>query len=154
MANSSNQWTDFVNGGLVEQTGKLSVTNFSPRIALSYQFEDGALLYGSYTEGFRSGGFNGRSTNAYDHGPYDPEEVSSIEVGYKTVLLDQRMSLNIAAFFTTYDDKQEEVVFPALGGAGTVTIVENVEETQINGLEVEMSFIATEGLTLNASFGY
>ena len=132
----------------------LSVTNFSPRVALSYQFEDGALLYASYTEGFRSGGFNGRSTNAYDHGPYDPEEVSSIEVGYKTVLLDQRMSLNVAAFFTTYDDKQEEVVFPALGGAGTVTIVENVEEAQINGLEVEMSFIATEGLTLNASFGY
>ena len=64
------------------------------------------------------------------------------------------MSLNVAAFFTTYDDKQEEVVFPALGGAGTVTIVENVEEAQINGLEVEMSFIATEGLTLNASFGY
>ena len=154
VANSSNQWTDYVNGGLVEQTGKLSVTNFSPRVALSYQFEDGALLYASYTEGFRSGGFNGRSTNAYDHGPYDPEEVSSIEVGYKTVLLDQRMSLNVAAFFTTYDDKQEEVVFPALGGAGTVTIVENVEEAQINGLEVEMSFIATEGLTLNASFGY
>ena len=35
-----------------------------------------------------------------------------------------------------------------------MTIVENVQETQINGLEIEMSFIATEGLTLNASFGY
>ena len=154
IANSSNVYTDPETGALIPQTGKKSWDDFTPRVALSYQFETGALLYASYTEGFRSGGFNGRSTNAFDHGPYAPENVESIEFGFKSTFLEDRMMLNTALFFTKYTDKQEEVVFPALGGAGTVTIVENVGKTQINGFELELRWIPIDGLTLNANYGY
>ncbi len=154
IANSSNFYTDPNTGALIPQTGKMEWDDFSPRAAISYEFDNGNLLYASYTEGWRSGGFNGRSTNAFDHGPYDPEEVSSIELGLKSRWLDNRLQFNISGFFTTYDDKQEEVVFPALGGAGTVTIVENVQETKIDGVELDAHWVPVDGLTLNFNYGY
>lgn len=127
-------------------------TRFTPRIGLSWKRDD-TLLYANYSEGFRSGGFNGRGSSPASFGPYDPETVSNWEFGLKATLLDNRFQANLAAFFTRYRDKQEDVVFPD-PLAGTVTVVQNAANARINGFEAELRAIPVDGLTLGFNFGF
>ena len=144
--------TDPITGVQVPRTGRQSWTEVTPRVALSYRF-DQAMVYASYTEGFRSGGFNGRSTTAFTLGPYEPESVESFELGARSQWLDNRLQINATAFFTDYQEKQEDVVFPD-PVAVTQTIVQNAADATINGLELELVAIPADGLTLTASYGY
>ena len=53
------------------------------------------MAYVTYSEGFRSGGFNGRATAPGNTGPYDPETVESWEIGAKFTMFDNRFQLNL-----------------------------------------------------------
>ncbi len=132
--------------------GSQSWTKFTPRIGLSYQMDD-VLLFASYAEGFRSGGFNGRGSSPSSFGPYDPETVANWEFGLKSEWLDNRLQVNLSAFFMKYRDKQEDVVFPD-PIAGTVTIVQNAANATINGFEAEVRAMPVDGLTLGFNLGY
>lgn len=143
---------DPLTNALSPQTGKKSWSKFTPKIGVDYKLDNG-LLFASYSEGFRSGGFNGRATDPYSAGPYDPETVKNYEVGLKSTLADNRLKFNLTGFLTNYDDKQEDVVFPD-AVAGTVTVVENAARAKISGLEAEITFVAADGLTFNSNIGY
>ena len=134
-------------------TGRATWNKFTPKVGLSYAPNDDILLYGSYSEGFRSGGFNGRGTDILTLGPYDPETVKNFEFGLKTQLLDNRLIVNLSAFHTKYGNKQEDVVFPDPTGA-TVTVVQNAASATLKGFEIEAKAMPTEGLTLGFNFGY
>ncbi|MCZ8368446.1 MAG: TonB-dependent receptor [Porphyrobacter sp.] len=123
------------------------------RVILDWKPNDDTMLYGSWSRGFRSGGWNGRSTTAAAIGPYEPETVDSYEVGAKTAFADGKVQLNLAAFVVNYDDKQEEIIRPATGG-GTETIVDNAANAQTKGVEVELIARATPDLTLRAAGAY
>jgi len=126
---------------------------FSPKIGLDYRINDDVLTYFSYSEGFRSGGFNGRNSDPSNIGPFDPEFVDNYELGMKGEFLDNRLRLNVAAFYTDYSDKQEEVIEPD-GFGGSNTVVRNASTVEIVGLETELTFAITEHFLLNANFGY
>jgi iron complex outermembrane receptor protein len=125
------------------------------RIALKYDWNDSVNTYLSYSTGFRSGGYNGRGASFLPATEaYDPETVSSLEVGLKAELMDGRMSLNIAAFTSDYDDKQEEInVADPSSGTGQSTVVRNAAKASIQGLEVEWNMLLTEGWTVGAFLG-
>ncbi|MGA0099685.1 MAG: TonB-dependent receptor [Steroidobacteraceae bacterium] len=144
-------YVDPVTGESLVQDGDESWNSFTPKVSLTYALDNG-IAYASYSEGFKAGGFNGRSTAPNSLGPYDPEEVKTIEVGAKTTWMDQRLQFNVAAFTTDYTDKQEDVVFPDPDFV-TVTIVQNAASATISGLEAELVAIPVDGLTLNASIG-
>jgi iron complex outermembrane receptor protein len=132
---------------------KDSWSEFTPKVSIDYQVNDGVLAYASYSKGYRSGGFNGRgSTPASAALPYNPEKVQSYEAGIKTEWLDNRLILNLAAFETKYDDKQEEVVrqVPVFGQE---TVVVNAAAATIKGLELELVAAPTKGLTLYGNLG-
>ena len=145
-------FVDPATGSTVDVQGETTWSRFTPKLGLTYRFDNG-ILFATYSEGFRSGGYNGRGTTPDTFGPYDPEEVQSIEFGFKTDWLDNRLRFNATAFFTDYKDKQEDVVFPAPGGT-TVTLVQNAATATINGLELELNAIPTDGLTLGANVGF
>ena len=147
-------YTDPVTGETgIPFTGNEDWNEFSPRVGISYDMDFG-MLYATYSEGFRSGGFNGRNTAPANSGPYDPETVESIEFGAKTTWLDNRLQLNVSAFFVDYTDKQEDVVFPGTDGAVTLTLVQNAGAASIDGVEFEAVFIPTDGLTFSVNVGY
>jgi iron complex outermembrane receptor protein len=94
-------------GGIGTQKAKET----TPLLTVSYQISDDAFVYGTYTEGFRDGGFPARFTglniaSAFDNFTFGEEYVESIEFGYKADLLDGRMRANIAVFQTSYTDMQ------------------------------------------------
>jgi iron complex outermembrane receptor protein len=123
---------------------------WQPKVSISYDLSDHHMLYASYAEGFKTGGFNPPPgpTDAFED-VYGPEETKSYEVGAKTLWLDGRLTANGSVYWADYTDKQEFVLTPTLSQSTF-----NVPEVDIKGLEVQMSYRATDALRLDASYGY
>ena len=126
----------------------------TPKLGLRYQYSDDVMLFASYAQGFKSGGFFGRNTAVAGFTTsYDPEFVDTYELGLKSDLLDGRVRFNATLFFSEYTDKQEENFVPL--DDGTVgTLVLNAGEVDMPGLELEVTAILTENLRVRASYGY
>jgi iron complex outermembrane receptor protein len=137
---------------LVPRNSKVSrrFTNTAPRASLDFKVADDLLLYASYSEGFKSGGFNLRYVQPRPAVlPFDPEFVETFEVGAKTELLDRKLRVNLAAFTTNYDDVQL-TVFENLGAPVTL----NAGNARIRGAELEIAAKPGAGLELAYSLGY
>ena len=133
-----------------------SWSQFTPRASIDYSFGDqsNTLVYASYSQGYRAGGFNGRGQTAESaRTPFDPETVDSFELGFKTEFWDNRITFNVAAFLTKYDNKQEEVVRPAPPPAGQETLVLNAATATIKGLEAEFRARLADRFNLFGSLG-
>ncbi|MGQ9425013.1 TonB-dependent receptor [Gilvimarinus sp. F26214L] len=137
-------------------SGEEDWAEFSPHVGVQYRFNDDVMAYGSYTSGFKSGGFDMRadqSLNPSAHEPFDPEIVDSYEVGLKSTLLDSRLRLNAALFYNDYTDMQ--ITVQRAVGVGTyVSQVINAGESKMKGLELEAVAALTERLNLTAMIGY
>ncbi|MFO7552213.1 MAG: TonB-dependent receptor [Haliea sp.] len=127
--------------------------SFSPRVGLTYNISDDAFIYGVYSQGTRSGGYNMRNTSfnpADTPGPFDQETVDSIEIGYKSSF-GGRGILNAAVFYNQIDDMQREINLP--GPIGVIQLVRNTAEATIMGLEVDATWGLTDSLVAIASVG-
>lgn len=134
-----------------------SWNQFSPRISVDYKVNDETLVYASYSEGFKSGGFDMRgdaTKNPATVNGYDPEIVETFEVGVKTELLDGRLRLNAAAFYSDYTDMQVTVQQSSDGGTNFVSSVLNAGESEIRGFELEALAQVTENLSASLMLGY
>ncbi|MEX0297961.1 MAG: TonB-dependent receptor, partial [Kordiimonas sp.] len=127
--------------------------SFTPLVALDYQMSDNALLYASYSRGFKSGGFNGRPINEGAVSSYDPEEVTAYEIGIKSDLLDNRLRLNIAAFYSDYTDIQLSAVSADENGVLQL-VVDNAGDAEVKGFEVELTAKPTANLDVSSAIGY
>ena len=148
----NNNYSDAATGEARVFNGSQSWSDFTPKVGLTYTTDRG-ILYASYTEGFRSGGYNGRASAPQNAGPYEPENVESIEFGFKTSWLDNSLQFNGTFFTTDYEQKQEDVVLPD-PVAVTLTLVQNAAGASMEGAEFELVWMPTAGLTLNAALGY
>tara|TARA_B100000212_G_scaffold342554_1_gene330556 strand:- start:3179 stop:5428 length:2250 start_codon:yes stop_codon:yes gene_type:complete len=136
--------------------------NLQHRIVIQRNTDFG-MVYLSHSTGFRSGGFNARGSTLQSVGPYNSEEVETIELGLRSELFDNRVVLNVTAFTNDYTDKQEVIVTPADGSivvegvpqlcGTTCTFVRNAGEVSIDGLEIEGTFRASEALTFRTAIG-
>jgi iron complex outermembrane receptor protein len=125
--------------------------NFSPKIGLSYQIDQGPLIFASVTKGYRSGGFALRGTALAS--PYDAEKVTAYEAGFKSDWLDRHLRLNVSAYYNKYKDLQRTVLAPD-PELGVIQSVFNAADAQIKGVEFELTAIPVKGLTLSATYGY
>lgn len=137
-------------------SGSDSFGKFTWRANAEYTIEPGKLVYGSFSRGFRSGGFNGRAASPTSLGPYQPETVDAFEVGLKADWLDRTLRTNLAAYYTKYNNKQEEVVQPSPPGSSSPqeTVVKNASSADIKGFEAEIIAQLSSALSFSASFSY
>ncbi len=122
---------------------------FTPKVGINYQLNDQHLLYASYTEGFKSGGWNARATDPNDFNLIESETAKSFELGFKSEFLNNRLRLNGALFHTTYEDFIVTALNPVTGGFVTI----NAAEAEISGLELELVAKPTEALDIYANLG-
>ncbi len=127
-------------------------SKFTPKVGVEYDLQDDILLYASYTEGYKSGGFNGRPSSTDGIQPFDEEEVKTYELGAKAQFLDDRLRTNLALFWNDYTDLQISVNRPV--GAGFEFIIENAAAATIRGFELEVTAVPVDRLTLQAGIGY
>ena len=125
-------------------------TDTSGRVVLDWTPNDDTLVYASISNGYKSGGFR---LGNLDEDPYfDPEDLTSYELGYKGTFNDI-LRLNAVLFFYDYQDMQ--VLVPALNDANIpIPRVVNAEEAEVKGFELEATWLATENLELFANYSY
>ena len=125
-------------------------TELNFRAGIEYQFNDNTLLYFTYADGYKSGGFNFRYVvPRADPLAFDPETLESYEAGVKWQGLDDRLRINAAGFVSEYGDVQIQL-FETGGGP----LTQNAGVADIIGVEVEVTAVPHERLLLNAGFGY
>ena len=128
-----------------------------PSLKLSYDLRDDVMLYGGWSRGFKSGGFDMRAddlVNPIAREGYDPETVDTYEIGLKSQLFDNRLRLNLTAFRSNFEDMQVTVQAPAPAPAFFSSVVINAGEAEINGFELEAIAQVTEGLSAQLVVGY
>ncbi len=116
--------------------------------SIDYQANRDVLLYARVSTGYKAGGFNARSSND----GYEPEDLTSYEVGFKTELLDRRLRFNAATYYSIHKNLQLQQFQAGSGGASSVTV--NAGKAKYWGVEGEMLAVPVDGLTLGASVGY
>ncbi|MEP1231257.1 MAG: TonB-dependent receptor [Litorimonas sp.] len=120
----------------------------TPRFIIDYQVNDNLLGYASFSQGFKSGGFNARyGAPLPEPTSFDEETVDSYEVGFKSDFWGGRARVNAAAFFSNYDDIQV-VVFDN-GIPRTI----NAAQGEVKGLEIETTFAPDDHWLLQANIG-
>lgn len=122
-----------------------------PLVSLAYRPSEGTMVYATYTEGFRSGGFTQRIFPPELSLPrFAPEKVKSYEGGAKFTGLNNRLRLNVAGYFTRYADMQLLASDPSRVGP----FVANAGDADIWGFEAETSFIPGDGWMIEGNLGY
>jgi iron complex outermembrane recepter protein len=129
---------------------------------LTYKFGEGSLVYATYSDGFRPGGFNRRPcrvpsaicpTNAdfVRLGTYVPDKVQNYEIGGKFSLLDRRLQINLAAYQIDWSNIQITVFDQNISNQ---TFTTNLVDARIRGLEGDLTWRATQELTFNSAFSF
>jgi len=128
--------------------------DWSPTIGLNYYVNDDIMAYVKYARGFKSGGWNADfMTNGLEFFAYDSESVDSYEAGLKSTLMDDSLRLNVAYYYSEYDDFQvfQQVYNSAGNPSNQLT---NAASVVNQGVELETVWIPTDRLqfTLNATY--
>lgn len=131
--------------GGVTFTDSATFNDVSPRVVIDYKATDDVLLYASYSQGFKSGGFNSFGLSP----AFDPEDINAFELGIKSEFFDGSVRANLSGFYYDYSDLQVRVGVP-IGGVD----IQNAASADVLGAEAEFTAVPIDGLTLNANFAY
>ena len=147
-----------LNANLVGSTpfGK-TWTDFGGKIGLKRRINDDAMIYASYSRGFKGGTFNllpaVRLTNPAIKSRFmqgvEPETLDTVEVGFKYDLPENNLRLNGAVFWNDYKDQQQTVFDPA----SNALALANAANATIKGLELEVEWRPTAGLLIQSGLG-
>lgn len=118
-----------------------------PRVNVTYRIDDDRMVYATYSRGFRPGGVNRNN----DVPRYKPDYLDNYELGWKTSWAGNRFRLNGAVFMEEWSDIQFSFLPPS--GVG-LTVIRNAGDAEIRGLEIDMAWAASDGLTLGGGFTY
>lgn len=141
---------------------EIDISETSPLINLTYNFSNDLMVYASYSEGFKSGGFTQRvfppivvpftapaGTPDIDLIPtFEPEFVEVYELGFKWTAFENRLKLNGAIFHTEYDDLQIQVF------TSVAPVTKNAASAEIDGFELELKALSDTGWFVELAVGY
>lgn len=126
-----------------------SWTEFTPRFVVEFKPIENVLVYAQYSEGFKAGGVSdGRPGSATSAVLFEPELAESIELGFKSDFLDDRVRFN-AAYFSTKNTGLASTFL----NATTNTIQVATSDVDIEGFEAEVTALLFEGFTLYGTVG-
>ncbi|MDI1327634.1 MAG: TonB-dependent receptor [Brevundimonas sp.] len=134
-------------------TNEKDFSQFTPRVALSYDLSDDVTTYVSFSQGFKSGGFDMRGDAIFTPDTvngYDPETVDSWEIGLKGAL--DRLTFAASVFHNEYQDQQVTTQVPAIGGIAS--FVDNVGSSTFYGAELEGQLRILDNLSASFAIGY
>jgi len=156
--------------GVIQVKGRANEPTW--RVSLGWQATPETFVYGTYSRGFKGGGFNDQiggfhpfvNANGTDDNvafaeaaqATRPEKADSYEVGVKTDAFDRRLRVNLTGFYVDYSNLQKQIVVPiTVGGAqNQVTRFFNAASATVKGIEAEATAIPISGLTLRGVVGY
>jgi iron complex outermembrane receptor protein len=127
---------------------------FTPRFTVDRQLNDDQMMYVSVAKGARSGGIN---STVFDESQrtYEPDENWTLELGSKNVIMDGRLLLNAAVYYTDWNDQQIQTTPTGLPpGVIAPGIVDNTAGASIIGIELDGAWYATENFVMDYAVSY
>jgi iron complex outermembrane receptor protein len=127
--------------------------DFSIHASAAYRFNEQAMVYVSYSEAFKGGGWNSHFNRPQTQAELDTfhkfeqEEAQTIEAGFKLDLADNTFRLNGAIFSTDYDDLQ------FVYRVGVAPYLANAGDAGVDGFELEATWLPTENWIIDAAIG-
>jgi iron complex outermembrane recepter protein len=124
---------------------RVSDSGTIPKLNLTYHVTDDAMVYATYSKGFRPGGINRRTQlpPAPPFATYAPDYLENYEIGYKTSWLDNHLRYNGAFFLEDWNNFQFSFL-----GENSFTIVRNAGNARITGWEQSLEWAPVQGLQL------
>ena len=125
------------------------------RAVLNYNYSDDMMIYGSYSQGYKAGGYDITSSfnqNTVEN-PVDAETVDSYEIGTKQTFLGGSLQVNTSLFYSKFEDFQAQasVILPN----NTVEfILNNVGSLETSGIDVDIRALLGDNWSLNGGFSY
>lgn len=140
--------------------GSRKDTALTPRVSVSWHPDDELLMYASYSQGFKGGGFDPRApySSTEERKGFSPEYLDSYEIGIKSSYFGGGILSNLALFYSDYSDVQiPGSFFSDEDGDGVkempVYTTTNGGEVSIVGLEYELSARITDSLNFMLAIG-
>ncbi len=115
------------------------------RVNLRWKATDDAMMYLTWSEGYRPGGIN-RNPFA---GDYSSDFLTNYEFGWKSEWMDRRFQFNGALFLQKWDDFQI-----GFQGANGITQVDNGPSAEVKGAEMQMMWLPIDNLLISASTAF
>jgi iron complex outermembrane receptor protein len=137
-------------------TNDATFEEVTPRVSLTWEASDALTLYTSYSQGFKSGGFDMRGDAVFTPDTvngYQPEFVDTYEVGFHSGFMQGRVNLSGAVFYSEYSDMQITRQEPTTLG-GIASFVDNAASAEIQGAELEGRVLFTDNFNANFAVGY
>jgi outer membrane receptor protein involved in Fe transport len=129
-----------------------TTTSLTPRFSLTWRTTDDLTTYANIAKGTKPGDFNSTVPDE-SYRAVDEETLWSYELGLKAHLLDDRLSLALAAYYLEVDDQQLTSLVE-LDTGRTESILVNAGETDAWGMEAELQAAVTDNFSLQASYAW
>ena len=130
-------------------------SNVSPRATVSYDLSDSVTGYASVSRGFKSGGFDGRSTSDFEALPFSAETLWAYEAGLRGGAFDNRLFGSFAFFYNDYNDLQVSSFTADPNNPGNfAAIFTNAAAARNFGFEMEAVVRPADGLRFDLAVGY
>jgi outer membrane receptor protein involved in Fe transport len=148
---------DYAQGGKVKRSK--SGNSFTPMMTHSFKIPshlladslDSVLVYFTYSQGYKAGGFDMKGLEMID---FEPEKLVNYELGTKIEAFNNRLRFNTAIFKMDYDDIQVRIAQKGQGIADVLVFVDNAGKATIQGFEAELTAMPFDDLTLSATYNY
>jgi len=151
-------------------TQKLEGTfkSFSPRVTLDYNLTPESMMYGTWSRGYRPGGFNstllGLAQSILDQIAtlgtnlnFRQEKLDNFELGHKATWFDGTLRTTAALYYMKWRDGQvanTQFFTRPDGSTGSATVTQNIGQVNLKGVELEADIAATDHLTISATFDH
>jgi len=143
-------WSGFINrvaadpllvSTIIDERDDLTFEKFSPKVGVEFRLSPQVMLYASWSEGFKSGGFTLPNPNGASP-RLKPEVLNAWEIGWKTEF--RQLRFNGAAFYYQHEDVQVGRTDPLT----SFPVIENAAEAEMYGLEGDVVYAPTSNLEL------
>jgi len=143
-------------GALNGTTGTYTGSHVDYRLGFQYQLAETVMSYAEWSTGFRGGGVNPRPFVAQEEVPFGTEKLTAYEIGLKSDLLNNRLRLNVSAFYNKYKDILLVNTAPIIiNGASTLNSTPvNVGAANIEGAEAEFVLHPIAAFQIDGSLSY
>ena len=142
----------YLTAGMVNK--KLNEDSTSWSVGVDFKPSDTVLLYANISKGYKAGSLPHLSGAIYDaYEAVKQESLLDYEAGFKLQLMDRKLSINGAAFYYDYKNKQLRAKFvdPIFGALDKLV---NVPKSKIKGAEIDINARPMDGLSLTAAATY
>lgn len=120
-----------------------------PKVGMQYFFADERMVYALYSEGFRVGGINRARGNPTLPLQYDSDLLKNYEAGLKSRWMEGRLQFNLVGYHQAWQDMQLELTDPSFQfGEPFQTVIANVGDATVDGMDVELTILPSDGWTL------